>query len=119
MKLKVFILAIFALITYSLSAQSKQYPKSDSIKIGFNSYQQILNDTLKLSVPSESENRQFLFPKNELQNQNLAQFDAQRSIISDPQFRMPILKPGFKSEMPVMRPDSSVHFFLRIKKIGK
>lgn len=119
MKLKVFILAIFALITYSLSAQSKQDSKSDSIKIGLNSYQQILNDTLKLSVPSEIKNRQFLFQKNELQNQNLAQVNGQGSIISDQQFRMPILKPGLKLEMPVMKPDSTVHFFLRIKKIGK
>jgi len=119
MKRTIFILAIFALISHSLSAQSKQDSKSDSIKIGFNSYQQILNDTLKLSVPPEGKNRQFLFQKNELQNQDLAQFDGQRSIISDRQFRMPILKPGFKSEMPVMRPDSSVQFFLRIHKIGK
>ena len=115
MKITVFILAIFALISHSLSAQSK----SDSVKIGFNSYQQILNDTLKLNVPPEGENRQFSFQKNELQNQNLAQFDGQRSIVSDQQFRMPILNPGFKSEMPVLKPDSSVHFFLRIKKIGK
>ena len=119
MKRTVFILAIFALISHSLSAQLKQESKSDSIKIGFNAYQQILNDTLKLSVPAEVENRQFLFQKDERQNQYLVQINGQRPTISDRQFRMPVLKPTFKSEMPVMRPDSTVQFFLRIKKIGE
>ncbi len=76
MKRKALILAIFALISHSLSAQSIQELKSDSIKIGFNFYQQILNDTLKLNVPPEGENRQFHFRKMSCKTKILRKFTA-------------------------------------------
>ena len=112
-----FIFVVCALFTLSLSAQTKP----DSIKIGFNSYQHILNDTLKLGFPHEEDNLQLSFLKNKFPcpNQNLAQINESGQIVNGEHFRMPVLKPDFRSNMPVMKPDSTIHYHLLIKKIGK
>lgn len=38
--------------------------------------------------------------------------------LNNPNYRMPIAKPYFESKMPVMKPDSTIHFHLQIKKIA-
>lgn len=112
MKTALLILAGCLLMTISLSAQIRQHTKTDSIKTGFNSFQHILTDTLKLTNPFAENQfqapvRKYNFPR---QNQNIA-------LNSNSNFRMPVYHPEVKSKMPVKRPDPSVQFFLQIKKI--
>ena len=58
MKTAVFILAIGFLITASVSAQTKQDQKPDSIKIGYQLSQNVLNDSLILVNPFNEKNVQ-------------------------------------------------------------
>lgn len=120
MKTRGFILATCLLIAASLSAQTKQELKPDSVKIGFNLSQKILDDTLKLENPFNEKNIQlpsfrYQFPKKE---QDLAQ-NFRFGKAYSPTYKMQIVRPNFKSNMPVAKPDSSVHYFIQIKKIGK
>lgn len=112
MKTALFILAGCFLTTITLSAQTRQETKTDSIKTSYNSFQHVLTDTLKLSNPF-SEN-QFQSPLRKYnfsgQNQNMA-------LNTNYSFRMPVYRPEFKPKMPVKRPDPSVHYFLQIKKV--
>ena len=112
MKTALFILAGCLLTTITLSAQTRQETKIDSIKAGYNSFQHLLNDTLKLTNPFaetqfQAPARKYNFPR---QNQNMA-------LNSNSTFRMPVYRPEFKLNMPVKEPDPSVHYFLQIKKI--
>ena len=120
MKTAGFILAIGLLITASVTAQTKQELKSDSVRIGYNLSQKILNDTLKLENPFAENNLQspllrYRFPRRE---QNLAE-NYRFGKAYQPTDKMPIARPDFNSKMPVARPDSSVHYFIQILKIGK
>lgn len=112
MKTALFILAGCLLTTITLSAQTRQHTKTDSIKTGHNSFQHILNDTLKLSNPF-SEN-QFQAP---LRKYNFSGQNHNMALNSNSSFRMPVYRPEFKSKMPIKEPDPSVHYFLQIKKI--
>lgn len=119
MKTAVFILAIGFLITASVSAQTKQDQKPDSIKIGYRLSQNALNDTLKLVNPFNEKNVQspsfrYQFPKKD---QNLAQ-NYRFGKAYTPTYKMPIVKPNFKSNMPVAKPDASVHYFIQVQKIN-
>ena len=119
MKTAVFILAIGFLITASVSAQTKLDQKPDSIKIGYRLSQNTLNDTLKLVNPFNEKNVQlpsfrYQFPKKD---QNLAQnYRFGKAYTST--YKMPIVKPNFKSNMPVAKPDSSVHYFIQVQEIN-
>ena len=112
---------ICALFSLALPAQTKQKFKPDSFKIGFDSFQRNFGDSLKIGNPFGANDLQFPFQKNQFprQNQNFAQIGSNKQMLSDSYFRMPVLKPEFKSKMPVMKPDSSVHYHLLIKKIRK
>lgn len=53
---------------------------------------------------------------------NSLQFNPHDSILSSQKFskyelRMPVVKPRFYSNMPIAVPDSSVHYYLRVKRI--
>ena len=122
MKTTGFILAIGLLITASASvkAQTQKELKPDSVRIGYNLSQKILNDTLKLENPFAKNNLQspsfrYHFPKQE---QRLAQ-NYRFGNAYTPTYKMPIVKPNFNSKMPVAKPDSSVHYFIQIIKTGK
>lgn len=121
MKISGFILLGCLLISLSASAQTKTKLQPESLKIGNNLFQHVLSDTLKLDNPF-SENkfkspaRKYTFPR---QSQNLASNFRIGQPYTDQNFRMPILRPEFKSEMPVMKPDSTIHYFLKVQKIGK
>jgi len=120
MKTTAFILAICSLTSISLSAQTKQELKPDSVRIGYNLSQKILSDTLKLENPFtenslQSPSFRYRLPKQEL---NLAE-NYGFGKACQPTDKMPILRPDFNSKMPVAKPDSSVHYFIQIKKIGK
>lgn len=112
MKTALFILAGCLLTTITLSAQTRQETKIDSIKAGYNSFQHLLNDTLKLTNPFaetqfQAPAQKYNFPR---QNQNMA-------LNSNSSFRMPVYRPEFKPKMPVKQTDPSVHYFLQIKQI--
>lgn len=119
MKTEGFILAIGLLISVSLTAQTKQELSADSVRIGYNLSQKMLSDTLRLENPFTENNLQshsfrYRFPKPE---QNLAQI-YRFGKAYQPTDKMPIARPDFNSKMPVVKPDSSVHYFIQIIKIG-
>jgi hypothetical protein len=121
MKTAEFVLAIGLLISSSVSAQTKSDQKPDSIKIGYQLSQHALDDTLKLVNPFNEKNIhspsfRYEFPKKD---QNLAQNYRFGKAYTPTSYKMPIVKPNFNSNMPVAKPDSSVHYFIQIIKIGK
>ena len=120
MKTLRFLLIAVVLISASASAQTKLNLKTDSLVISNDTVLNKLQNKLKLKSPFERENQYFFQPGNKpfQINPNLAVIPKQRpSVYSDPNFKMPVLKPSYQSKMPVMKPDSSIHYFLRIKKI--
>jgi len=115
-----FILLIGALIGLSVSAQTKKEFKLNSFKKGIDSFQPNFGDSLKLGNPFGENNIQFPPQKKKfpIQNQSLARTDSWQTL-SDPYFRMPVFKPEYQSNMPVMKPDTSVHYHLLIQKFRK
>ena len=115
-----FILLIGALIGLSVSAQTKKEFKFNSFKKGINSFQPDFGDSLKLGNPFGENNIQLPSQKKKfpIQNQSLARTDSWQTL-SDPYFRMPVFKPEYQSNMPVMKPDTSVHYHLLIQKFRK
>ncbi len=113
-------LIVCSLISISIPAQTKSNPESDSIVIN-PSFQHILKDTLKFEIPSGGHHFQTLSPQIKLtdQDQKLALIQRNGKILQNQNFRMPVYNPRFKSNMPVMKPDSTVHYHLLVKKIGK
>jgi len=119
MKTPKFILILVLLISIPATAQTKLNLKTDSLVINNDSLLSKFNNRLKLKSPFGDENHRFILPGNRpLQmNPNLAVIPKQRpSVYADPNFNMPILKPSNHWKMPVMKPDSSIHYHLRIKK---
>jgi hypothetical protein len=114
-----FILLMSTIICHSVSAQTKKEFKPDSLKIGFGIFQPNFDDSLKLGNSLGANDLQLPFQKDKFprQNQNLAQVESYNQNLSDSHFRMPVLKPEYQSNMPVMKPDSLVHYHLLIKKI--
>jgi len=120
MKTAGFILVVCSLISISISAQTKLNQKSDSALINNHSIQRIINDTLKLNIPFGGNNLQSPIQKNKLfaPNQDVALIHRDGEKLLNQKFRMPVYKiPNFKSNMPVMKPDSSIHFHMLIQKI--
>jgi len=118
MKTPVFFLFIGLLLSLSISAQTKLNFKADSLFFKKDTFHSQLN----LKNPFRNEKPRSLLPNSRYfqPNSNLAVIpDKKQPVFSDPNFRMPLWKPDFQSNMPVMKPDSSVTYFLKIKKIGK
>lgn len=114
------ILIVVSLISASASAQNRLNLKTDSLVAASDTILSKLQNQLKLKNPFGSENHRFVFPGNKpfLTNPNLAFIPKQRPLVyAVPNFNMPIIKPSFHSKMPVMKPDSSIHYHLRIQKI--
>jgi hypothetical protein len=109
MKTSGFLIVVCLLISLRLSAQTTLDLKPDSAKI------KIDPNTKVFKFDNNSQN---YFPNNKSfnLNQNLAMTEQMRNF-GDPNFRMPVKKPDFQSNMPVMKPDSTVHYHLLIKKI--
>jgi hypothetical protein len=119
MKTPRFVLIAVLLISISATAQTKLNLKTDSLVITNDTVFSKHHNQLQLKNPFGSENHRFIFPSNKQfqMNPNLAVIPKQRpSVYADPNFNMSILKPSFHSKMPVMKPDSSIHYHLRIKK---
>lgn len=108
---------VMLLISFSLSAQTKLNFQADSVTKGADTlnFSQFQND-LKLD-PFDTKRPKQLFPNsNQLQkNPNLALVPKQK-FFRDHNYNMPVIKPQFKSNMPVMKPDSTIHFHLLIKR---
>jgi len=117
MKTSVFILVICTLISLSVSAQTKPESKSDSVKIGSNSFQHTLNDTLKLDNPFIENNLQLPYQKNKQfsSNLNLALIPRYGHGFTKSNFGMPVYNPNFRSKMPIMKPDPTIHYHMPIK----
>lgn len=115
-----YILFLFCLISGMASAQTVPDLKTDSISAFSDSVQaKTFDEPLKLSQRFTKEMPQFVLPENQLfrQNPNLALKHNQKPQISDNRnTRMPVFKPGYQSNMPVMKPDSSVHYHLLIQR---
>jgi len=106
-----FLSVICLLMSVALSAQTHLNLKPDSGKIQIDPKTQVFK--FENTPPNYSlKNKSFNL------NQNLALMPQKRNY-ADPNFRMPIVKPEFQSNMPVMKPDSSIHFHLLIQKIRK
>lgn len=122
MKTAGFILVVSSLISISISAQTKLNQKSDVDLINNHSIQHILKDTLKLNIPFGENILQSPIQKNKpfSPNQDMALIHRNGERLLNQNFRMPVYNiPRFQSTMPVMKPDSMVHYHLLIKKIGK
>jgi hypothetical protein len=111
MKTTGFLFIICLLMSATISAQTSLNLKPDSGKIQIELNTRIFK--FENIPPSYSPNA-----KNLILNQNLALMPQKRNY-ADPNFRMPVIKPEFQSNMPVMKPDSSVHYHLLIQKIRK
>lgn len=120
MKPSGYILFLFCLISGMASAQTALDLKTDSINAFNDSVQaKTFDKPLKLPQPFTKELPRLVLPQNKLfpQNLNLALKRNQESQLSDNRnTRMPVFRPGYQSNMPVMKPDSSVHYHLRIKR---
>jgi len=122
MKTVGFILCIGVFFVLSASAQTQKEFKPDSLKIDFDSFHpNNFGDSLKLGNSMGNNNLQLQFQSNKLprQNQNLAQIESYNQNLSDSHFRMPVLKLEYQSNMPIIKPDTSIHYHLLIKKISK
>jgi len=120
MKTPRFILIVVLLISISATAQTKLNLKTDSLVITNDTVLTKFQNHLQLKTPFSSENHRFFLRGNKpfQLNQNLAFIPQQRpSVYADPNFKMPILKPSFHSNMPVMKPDTSIHYYLLIQKV--
>ncbi|HCY43141.1 MAG TPA: hypothetical protein DHV48_17705 [Prolixibacteraceae bacterium] len=114
MKTSGFTILIILLISCALMAQTKLNFQADSVAKGI--------DTLNFSqfqydlIPDTKKPKQ-LFPKSKQfqTNPNLA-LKPRQKIFPETYFNMPISKPQFQSDMPVMKPDSTIHFHLLIKR---
>ena len=118
MKTAIFALVVVLLISVSAKAQTRLNSKTDFQVINNDTILPKFQNQLKLNSPFGNENYGFVLPgSNQFKlNQNLAFIPNQRPrIYADPNFKMPIIKPSFQSNMPVMKPDSTVRFHLRIK----
>ena len=117
MKTSGLILLFCTLIFNSLSAQLKP----DSIKTSSNSFQHLLNDTLKLGNPLVENNFQAPDLKNKQfsPRQNLALMPRSKQSFTQWNMEMPVFNPEFCSKMPILKPDSTVRYNMPIKKIRK
>jgi len=109
MKTAGFLFVVCLLMSLTLSGQTALGLKPDSAKIQTD--QNTKGFKFDNTPPDYSLNN-----KSFKRNQNLALSRHPRNFV-DPNFRMPVVKPEFRSNMPVMKPDSSVHYHLLIKKI--
>jgi len=121
MKTSVFILIVCTLISVSISAQTNPESKSDSVKIWSNSYQRTLNDTLKLDNPFVENNLQLPYLKNKQpgSNLNLALIPRIGQGFTKSNLGMPVYNPNFRSKMPVIKPDSTIHYSMPIKRFPR
>jgi hypothetical protein len=122
MKTLRFLLIAVVIISASASAQTRLNLKTDSLIISNDSILNKLQNKLRLKSPFERENHYFFRPGNKSFqiNPNLAVTPKQqRWVYTDPNSNMPILKPSYQSKMPVMKPDSTIHYHLQIKKIDR
>jgi len=111
MKTAGFLFVVCLLMSLTLSAQTTLGSKPDSVKI------QIDPNTKGFKFDHTPQNYS-LNNKSFNLNQNLALTQQLRNFVN-PNFRMPVVRPDFQSNMPVMKPDSSIHFHLLIQKIRK
>lgn len=116
MKTSALILTLCLLISGGVAAQTNDTNKPDSVGTS-----KIIPEIQQLQAPLKFDNpdlkrvpdfKKFKLDTNLVLNQRLRTLDRNRR-----PGRMPVLNPAFQSNMPVMKPDSSVHFFLRVKKI--
>jgi hypothetical protein len=113
------ILILVFIISASATAQTKLNLKTDSLVSTNDTKLYKFRNQLKLKNPFSNESHSFILPGNKpfQMNPNLALIPKQRpSVNADPNFKMPVLKPNYQSNMPVMKPDSSIHYHLLIKK---
>ncbi|MFA5328736.1 MAG: hypothetical protein WC384_13165 [Prolixibacteraceae bacterium] len=122
MKTYFFILIFGLFLNYGVKAQTLKIDKPDSSAIESiepKKYQYPNN----LKFPNPLAENQLKLQRPEMKNFNrMHQLNrpgqnAPQVIAAQPD-RMPVLVPGYRSKMPVYKPDPSVHYFLKIKKIG-
>jgi hypothetical protein len=120
MKTKAILLILGLFIAVHVSAQTHLKPKADSLFVDPYSLKRLLpQKEFKLKIPQAKEysvpqNKYFLKRKPgeslALKNDSNALFHA------IPNYRMPVYRPKYQSKMPVMKPDSTIHYHLQIKK---
>ncbi len=114
----IFLVGLFPSCLVSAQIQFKQKTNSIDLK-KYTKCSRLLREPLKLNLPTEKKqhspgklNQQLLSA-----NQNLIHTPGFRQPYGgNSRFRMPVLKPQFQSKMPVMKPDSTIHFFIQNKK---
>lgn len=119
MKTTKLILIFCLIIPFIAPAQIRMNLKPDSLLSPDYSYSISQKDSLKLNL--QSGENQFRFPRLKympsIPNRNLAFAPPNGQSKAYSNKGMPVYNPEFKSNMPVMIPDTSVHFYLRIAKI--
>jgi len=115
-------LIILILISFSAIAQTPLKIRTDSLVLKYDSIQFNKKINPLLNYPFGTKKEGLILPgyKPFKQNPNLALIPNHKPQgYADPNFRMPVLNPRDQWNMPVMKPDTSIHYFLRIKKIGR
>lgn len=120
--MKTILLAAVLIIGYTMTvyAQSPAFADPDSgtgkLKLGKPGIS-ALNDSLtkgKLDVPFSTNNLYFQDPKDKEVKMGMPAAGNYRT-----QGGMPVYKPRGSFSMPVVKPDSSIHFFMKIKEYKK
>lgn len=113
-----FTILIILLISCALPAQTNLNFQADSVAKAIDTLNFIpFENDLKLSDLPIAKRPKQLFPgSNQFHpNPNLALVPKQK-FFRDHNYNMPVIKPPFQSNMPVMKPDSTIHFHLLIKR---
>lgn len=121
MKTSGIILAVLIGISTMLSAQTTV--KNDSVKQEAADTLNLQSNSTQLKIQNQNEIEQpKLFQPDDSKkptNYPFAHVPRRNSrYLNNSKYRMPIVKPDFETNMPVMKPDTTIHFHLRIKKIG-
>jgi len=123
MKASALFLILILTILGQLSAQNPIKLKADSAGIPSNALPaKPFDDSLKLLNPFVHEPRLKIMPNSGSYrlNPNMAMIPNSRPpFLRAPGKRMPVMVPQFRSKMPVLKPDSTIHYYLLIKRIGK
>ena len=120
MKALTLFLILILTILMQLSAQNPIKRKADSTEIVPNAVPyKPFDDSLKLLNPFGRERHLKMMPNSGFfrLNPNMAMIPTPRPPFRRaPGTRMPVMVPQFQSKMPVLKPDSTIHYFIKIKK---
>lgn len=115
-------LIVLILISFSAIAQTPLKIRTDSLVLKNDSIQFNQKINPLLNYPFGTKKDGLILPGHKpfKQNPNLAFIPNHKpQVYADPNFRMPVLKPRHQWNMPAMKPDTSIQYFIRIMPVKK